>query len=316
MSQENADRVQQIISEVEKVMVGKREVIELAVVALLAKGHLLLEDVPGVGKTTIAKTLAKVIGCEFSRIQFTPDTLPGDITGVNIYKMNTGTFEYVKGSVVSQIVLADEINRAAPKTQSSLLEAMEEKQVSVDRETHTLPAPFMVIATQNPIDFIGTYQLPEAQLDRFFMKLSVGYPNHLQEAEMVNRYLDNKAWKKVSSILTADDLRQMQEEVEKVSVKEELIEYVIKIVNETRNNKYFALGASPRATMALMQGAKARAYCKTRNYVTPDDILAVMKPVLWHRLQLSSSAILEQMTIDKIMAQIKAKVAIPILKSE
>lgn len=178
-------------------MVGKRAVIELAVVALLAKGHLLLEDVPGVGKTTIAKTLAKVIGCEFSRIQFTPDTLPGDITGVNIYKMNTGTFEYVKGSVVSQIVLVDEINRAAPKTQSSLLEAMEEKQVSVDRETHALPEPFMVIATQNPIDFIGTYQLPEAQLDRFFMKLSVGYPNHLQE------------------------------EVEKVSVKEELIEYVI-----------------------------------------------------------------------------------------
>ncbi len=311
----NQNVVGKMIQNMEKVIVGKKEVMELAVITLLAGGHLLLEDVPGVGKTTLAKTLAKTVGCGFSRIQFTPDTLPSDVTGVSMYRAQTESFEYVKGSVMNQVILADEINRASPKTQASLLEAMEERQVTVDGNTYPLPNPFMVIATQNPIDYLGTYHLPEAQLDRFFMKVSMGYPAFDYEKEMVAHFLEDLEWKQVEAVADEATIIAMQQEVCMVKVHEDIVTYVLKLVEATRNNEFLSLGASPRATLALLQAARAAAYCENRNYVIPDDVLKVMKPVLWHRLILSTEAGMSHMSVDKVMAQIKAKTPVPVLKS-
>ena len=311
----NQNVVGKMIQNMEKVIVGKKEVMELAVITLLAGGHLLLEDVPGVGKTTLAKTLAKTVGCGFSRIQFTPDTLPSDVTGVSMYRAQTESFEYVKGSVMNQVILADEINRASPKTQASLLEAMEERQVTVDGNTYPLPNPFMVIATQNPIDYLGTYHLPEAQLDRFFMKVSMGYPAFDHEKEMVAHFLEDLEWKQVEAVADEATIIAMQQEVCMVRVHEDIVTYVLKLVEATRNNEFLSLGASPRATLALLQAARAAAYCENRNYVIPDDVLKVMKPVLWHRLILSTEAGMSHMSVDKVMAQIKAKTPVPVLKS-
>ena len=305
--------VERIIANIEKVIIGKRDVIELAVITLLSEGHLLLEDVPGVGKTTLAKSLAQTLDCTFNRIQFTPDTLPSDVTGVSVYQMNSGTFQYMPGSIMSQIVLADEINRATPKTQASLLEAMGERQISVDGKTYPLPEPFMVMATQNPIDELGTYQLPEAQLDRFFMKLSLGYPTSEQEETIVEAFLFNQKWKQVERIVTAKEIVAMQEEVREVYVHKDLINFILKVVAETRISEHLILGASPRAVLALIRGAQASAYLESRHYIIPDDVLKVLFPILCHRLILTSDAKMNQLTPEKILAEIRSRVALPVL---
>lgn len=307
------DKVDEIISNVEKVIVGKKDVLKMAMVSVLCEGHILLEDVPGTGKTTFAKTLAKTIGCEFSRIQFTPDTLPSDITGVSIYNMKTNTFEYMKGSVISNIILADEINRASPKTQASLLEAMEERQVTVDGTTHILPRPFMVIATQNPVDCIGTYNLPEAQLDRFFMKLSMGYPSQEEEKKMVERFLANKKWREIESISNELEICKMQDEVTKVEIHEDIIEYILKIAEASRNSIDITLGISPRATLDWIKGSQAMAYYEKRDYVIPDDVLEVFYPIIAHRIILSSEAKINQVSVEDVLLKLRKVANIPIL---
>lgn len=297
----------------EHVIIGKKDVIELCIIALLARGHLLLEDVPGVGKTTLAKCLAKTIDCGFNRIQFTPDTLPSDITGVSVYNMQSGQFEYSRGSIMNQIILADEINRTSPKTQASLLEAMEENQVSVDGTTYVLPEPFLVIATQNPIDYLGTYHLPEAQLDRFLMKLSIGYPAATDEEAMVGHYLNNERLSELRPVVDARSILKMQQEVSQIQVHKDLISYLVQIVDETRHNANVTLGASPRATLALTRAIQAKAYVSGRDYCTPDDIKMMAEPVLSHRFLLSPDARLNKQTPHTILAAILAKTKVPVL---
>lgn len=308
-----ANRAKEIIEQVEKVVIGKREAIELAVICLLSKGHLLIEDIPGVGKTTLARTLAQTLGCDFGRIQFTPDTLPSDVTGVSVYRMNDGEFRYMPGGIMHQIVLADEINRATSKTQASLLEAMEERQVSVDGKTYELPKPFMVMATENPLDELGTYQLPEAQLDRFFLKLSLGYPSREEEEQIVEQFLHNAEWKKIKSQVAAKEILRMQEEVEKVFVHPDLISFVLEMAEKTREHRELRLGASPRAVLALIRGAQASAYVENREYVIPDDVIKVLYPVLSHRLLLTAEARMNQKTPEKILAEIRSRVVLPVL---
>ncbi|MVX65551.1 AAA domain-containing protein [Clostridium chromiireducens] len=305
--------VDKIISNIEKVIVGKRKILELAMISILSEGHILLEDVPGTGKTTFAKTLAKTIGCGFNRIQFTPDTLPSDVTGVSIYNMQKGSFEFVKGSVMNHVVLVDEINRASPKTQASLLEAMAERQVTVDTNTYILPRPFMVIATQNSIDSIGTYHLPEAQLDRFFMKLSMGYPNKEEEKNMVNKFLLNRQWREVNSVTDEYEICNMQDEVMKVEIHEDLVDYILKITQLSRNNEEITLGISPRATLDWIKGAQSMAYCRQRNYVIPDDVLEVFEPIIAHRILLSSETRMKRVSEKKVLSDIRGMIRIPIL---
>lgn len=313
---ENQNKVADIIHSIEQIIVGKREVIEHSLITLLAGGHLLLEDVPGVGKTTLAKTLANAINCGFTRIQFTPDTLPSDITGLSIYNMQTGKFEYSKGAIMNNIILADEINRTSPKTQASLLEAMEEKQVTVDGVSYPLPRPFMVIATQNPVDYLGTYNLPEAQLDRFMMKLSIGYPQVGEEKMMADRFLNGLLQPKPEPVVYAETVLQMQKEVEAVKVNQDLISYITKIIQETRKDPNISLGASPRATLALIRASQAQAYVKGRNYVIPDDIISLVLPVLSHRIILSPEARISQTKTSKILKTITSRIPVPVLKNE
>lgn len=307
------DIAEKLIKNISGEIIGKEDVIELAVITLLAEGNLLLEDVPGVGKTTLANALAKSISVGFTRIQFTPDTLPSDVTGLSVYNMSTGAFEYHKGAVMNNIVLADEINRTSPKTQSSLLEAMEEKQVTVDLATYKLPAPFMVIATQNPIDYLGTYNLPEAQLDRFMMKLSIGYPSVENEKLMVQSKLQNTQKSNLQAIADAKTVQIMQQEVKQVELHKDLTEYIINIVTQTRNNNNLMLGASPRATLALVRAAQAAAYIQERNFVIPEDILKVAQPVLAHRLILSSEARVNKQDAKSVLNSIISKIRIPVL---
>lgn len=305
------NRVESIINNMENVIVGKRDKIELILVALLAKGHILLEDVPGVGKTTLASALAKSIDCGFSRITFTPDTLPSDVTGLSVYNLKTGQFDFIKGAVMNHIILADEINRTSPKTQASLLEAMEEQQVTVDGKTMELPDPFMVIATQNPIDFLGTYNLPEAQLDRFLIKMTIGYPTLDDEQQLALQFLKGVNVKKVQPIVGKEDILAMQEEVGQVLIKEQLVEYIVKLIDETRKNENISLGASPRAMLALIRAARAKAYISGRNYVIPDDILVMVEPVLAHRIVISTEAQLNKMTASKILKSIVSTMRMP-----
>lgn len=313
---EKQNKVADIIHSIEQIIVGKREVIELSLITLLAGGHLLLEDVPGVGKTTLAKTLANAINCGFTRIQFTPDTLPSDVTGLSIYNMQTGKFEFSKGAIMNNIILADEINRTSPKTQASLLEAMEEKQVTVDGVSYPLPKPFMVIATQNPVDYLGTYNLPEAQLDRFMMKLSIGYPQVGEEKMMADRFLKGLLHPKLEPVVDTEVVLQMQKEVESVKVNQDLISYVTKIIQETRKDSNISLGASPRATLALIRASQAHAYVKGRNYVIPDDIISLAQPVLSHRIILTPEARISQTKTSKILKTIISRIPVPVLKNE
>lgn len=310
---ENQNKVSKMIQNMEQIIVGKREVIENALITLLAGGHLLLEDVPGVGKTTLAKTLAQTIHCGFTRIQFTPDTLPSDITGLSIYNMQSGKFEFAKGAVMNNIILADEINRTSPKTQASLLEAMEEKQVTVDGITYPLAKPFMVIATQNPIDYLGTYNLPEAQLDRFMMKISIGYPQAGDEKLMADRFLNHHLTKKLEPVVDEETVVAMQKEVEEIKVNQDLVLYITKLVQETRKENNIALGASPRATLALIRASQAHAYMQGRDYCIPDDVLKLIQPVLSHRIILSPEARLSQTKVEKVLKTIQSKIPVPVL---
>ena len=305
--------VHKMLEHMEQVIIGKREVLELVIVALISEGHILLEDVPGVGKTTLANALAHTIHSGFSRIQFTPDTLPSDITGMTIYNMQNGQFELVKGQIMNHIILADEINRTSPKTQASLLEAMEERQVTVDGKSYQLPQPFMVIATQNPIDYLGTYNLPEAQLDRFLMKISIGYPDKESEIKMVQAFLEDSNWKQIDYVVEEADIIAMIKEVQLVKVHPDLIDYLLRLVEETRNNSAISLGASPRATLALSRSSQALAYMNGRDFVIPDDIRKMVIPVLAHRLVLSSEAKLNKQTPEKLLKVILSKIKQPTL---
>ncbi|MBP5305204.1 MAG: MoxR family ATPase [Lachnospiraceae bacterium] len=306
----------ELISEIEKsinsVVVGKADKVRLALVALFSGGHLLLEDVPGVGKTTLAKAIAGTIGCDFGRIQFTPDTLPSDISGVSVYNMGTGTFDFMPGSIMHQIVLADEINRTSPKTQASLLEAMEEHQVTVDGKVHKLSEPFMVIATQNPVDFLGTYNLPEAQLDSFMMRISLGYPDALEEKHMAEDFIHGINVKGVKPVTDADGINELKKQADAINIKSEVIKYIVDICRATREDKRVTLGVSPRAVIALSKAAQGLALIKGREYVLPDDVQELAAPVLAHRMVLSMEAKVNHTPAESIVEQIVKKVKAPV----
>ena len=303
---------ERLMKNINQVFVGKDEVVENLLISFLAGGHVLLEDVPGVGKTTLALALAKSMACSFGRIQFTPDTLPGDVTGLSIYNMKSGEFTYQAGAVMKQVLLADEINRTSPKTQASLLEAMAEGQVTVDGIIHQLPQPFFVIATQNPVEFLGTYPLPEAQMDRFMMRLSIGYPERAQEIRMASQFLQGQTLSRVEAVCQTEDIIAMREEVSSISVKESILGYIADLVEATREETSFVLGASPRAMLALVCASQARAFLQNRDYVKPDDVKAVAMQVLGHRLSLSSEAKIRKEDKDKILKSLILKIRIPV----
>ncbi len=312
MGQKEIALVEKLRNNINRVFVGKEDVVEDLLICLAAGGHVLLEDVPGVGKTTLASTLAKSVGCSFGRISFTPDTLPGDVLGVSVYNMKTGEFEYRAGAVMRQILLADEINRTAPKTQASLLEAMAESQVTVDGEVYKLPSPFLVIATQNPVEFLGTYPLPEAQMDRFMMRLSIGYPNRQQEIRMAAQVLEGRTPDKVEAVCGPEEVEEIMEAVRRVSVKEAVLGYMEDIVSLTREETRFVMGASPRAMLALMRASQGRALLQGRTYVKPDDVKAVASQVLLHRLVLSPEAKLKKADGAGILKSLILKAKVPV----
>ena len=305
-------KLNQIVSNVERVIIGKREAIELALCSFLCKGHVLIEDMPGVGKTSLVSAIAKSFDCSFRRIQFTPDILPSDITGFSMYNQKTGEFEYRQGAIMSQIILADEINRTSPKTQSSLLEAMEENQVTVDGKTYALPQPFIVFATQNPIEYLGTYPLPEAQLDRFFMRISLGYPTAEEESSLLDRFKEENPLKTLQSVTNTGELLRLQEIVMKLHVHQSIRNFVAAIVRKTREDADVALGASPRATLCLFRGAQAWALYNGRDYVLPDDVLKMAVPVLEHRLVLKQEAKFKRLTSSDVVKRVISGIEVPV----
>ena len=292
--------------------VGKEETTENLLICLLSGGHILLEGVPGVGKTTLASTLAKSVDCDFGRIQFTPDTLPTDVMGTEIFNMKTGEFEYREGAIMHQIVLADEINRTSPKTQASLLEAMAEGQTTVGGVKHKLPEPFMVIATQNPVEFMGTYPLPEAQIDRFMMKITVDYPDESEELRMTKNMLAGKTVDTAESVITAADVIKLKEQTAAVTIKDNVILYARSIAEMTRNEKRFVIGASPRGVLALVKASQAKAMLEGRDFVKPDDIKAVAPFVLGHRLTLTSEARIAKEDKNDILQKLIYKTKLPL----
>ena len=296
-----------------KVVVGKDGAVELMMIAVLCRGHVLIEDVPGVGKTTLASALARSLDCSFRRIQFTPDVTPSDITGFSIVNFKTGELEYKPGMIMSQIVLADEINRTSPKTQSSLLEVMEEGQVSVDGATYRLPQPFVVLATQNPVDFVGTYPLPEAQLDRFFMRISIGYPTAEEEADILEKYTSGvRPMEELRPICTSSDILRLQQEVEGVHTSKEVRAYISAIAAASRKNAALQLGVSTRAAISLLRAAQACALLAGRDYVIPEDVLKMAAPVLAHRLVLSPEARMRNMTAERVLQGMLSGVTVPV----
>ena len=296
---------------VERVIVGKHAEVQYILIALLCQGHVLVEDVPGVGKTMLAKAIARSVGCTFKRIQFTPDLLPSDVTGVSIYNQKTGEFEYRPGPVLAQIVLADEINRATPKTQSALLEAMEERQVTVDGVTYPLPRPFIVLATQNPIEYEGTFPLPEAQLDRFLMRVSLGYPSHTEEIEVLNRQEQVHPLQSLEQVVEASELVEAQLAIRTVHVDRLIKEYIVTLVDATRRHDDIYLGASPRGSLSLQIACQARAAISGRDYVIPDDVKALAAPTLAHRLILSPSARIRNADTRSVVADILRSTPVP-----
>lgn len=305
------NRTKLLADNMEKVIVGKRRTIELVITALLAEGHVLIEDVPGVGKTRLAAALAKSVNGVFSRIQLTPDVMPSDITGFTMIDRD-GRSTYCKGAAFCNFLLADEINRASSKSQSSLLEVMEERQISVDGVTHELPRPFMTIATQNPVETYGTYHLPEAQMDRFIMKLSMGYPTAEEEMDILSRNENEISEKTVSAVLTAEDICDMQDKIRReVKVSESVRRYMIAICTATRESDNIRLGASPRGTIALLRASKAAAYISGRDFVTPDDVKSVAVPVLAHRLMLSPKGKANYPSAEALLEETVGKVTVP-----
>jgi len=308
-----AERGAAIIEEIETVIVGKRQAVETVVVGLLCSGHILIEDIPGVGKTMLAKALAGALGATYRRIQFTPDLLPADVTGTSVFNQKTGEFAFRQGPVFTNVLLADEINRATPKTQSSLLECMEEFQVTVDGATHILDRPFFVIATENPIEYRGTYPLPEAQLDRFLMRVSIGYPTAEEEIVILDRQVKEHPIKAVKTVVAREDVLRMQQSVNDVHIDPSLKQYMVQLVAETRNHPMLALGASPRASLGLMRTGQARAALQEREFVLPDDIKALAAPVLCHRLILKPEARVRQADVAELVAEIVDSVPIPVV---
>jgi MoxR-like ATPase len=296
---------------VERVIVGKHEAVQLALVALLSRGHILLEDVPGVGKTVLAKSLARSLGCTFKRIQFTPDLLPSDVIGVSMYNQKTGEFEYRPGPVTAQVVLADEINRATPRTQSALLEAMEERQITVDGVTYPLPDPFIVLATQNPIEYEGTFPLPETQLDRFQVRLSLGYPERRHEISILENQHTQHPLDSLGQVVDAPELLAAQESIKGVYVDGLITEYIVGVIAATREHEDIYVGASPRGSLGLYRASQARAALAGRGFVTPDDVKAMASAVLSHRLILNAAARMRQVSADEIVQDILARVAVP-----
>lgn len=305
-------KINDVLKNIGKVIIGKEDVATLCLVALLSEGHVLLEDVPGVGKTMIVRSIARSLDCEFKRIQFTPDLLPSDITGVSIYHPKNRAFEFRPGPIFGNIILADEINRTSPKTQSALLEGMEENHVTVDGKTFPLQEPFFVMATQNPIEYEGTYPLPEAQLDRFILKLKMGYPTIEDELEMLMRTSKVHPIHKIKPVITQDELIMIQAEVKEIYIAQNIQQYIINLVTMTRKNRYIYLGVSPRGSLALMKAAKAYAYIQGRDYVIPDDVKYLAPFVLSHRLILTSEANYEGLTSEEIIDQIITSINIPI----
>ena len=302
---------ERIISNVETVIVGKHDTVQLAIIALLCEGHILIEDVPGTGKTMLAKSVAKSLGCSFRRIQFTPDMLPSDVTGVSVFNQKTREFEFRPGPVLAQIVLTDEINRATPKTQSALLEAMEERQITVDGVTYPMEMPFLVLATQNPIEYEGTFPLPEAQLDRFMLRISLGYPSSEDETVMLDRQQYSHPVTRIEQVVSAEELIQAQKQIREAFLNDLVKEYIVRLVNATRKHPDVYLGASPRGSIALYRTGQARAAILGRDYVIPDDIKALAQVTLAHRLIISPSARIKNVDPRAVIQEILDSTPVP-----
>lgn len=309
--QELSTAVQRVIENVERVIVGKADAVTFSLIAVICQGHVLIEDVPGVGKTVLTKAIARSIGCRFKRIQFTPDLLPSDVTGVSIFNQKTGNFEFRPGPILSQIVLADEVNRATPKTQSALLEAMEEAQVTIDGQTYHLPTPFMVMATQNPIEYEGTFPLPEAQLDRFMLSIKLGYPKAVDEINILTTHQHHHPLDDLNQIMSADELVAIQEQVRSVHVDPSISEYIVALANATRSHPNIYLGASPRGSLALFRTAQAFAAIRGRSYVIPDDVKALVKATLAHRIIVTPAARVRSVTSSAILDELLQSVPVP-----
>lgn len=307
---QDRNAILKIVDNVETVIVGKRDVVEIVVLAMIAEGHVLIEDVPGTGKTSLISSLAKTVNCDFKRIQFTPDVMPSDVSGFSIYNQKTGEFEFRQGAAMSNIVLADEINRASAKTQSAMLEIMEEKQVTVDSNTYKMERPFMVLATQNPIDQLGTYKLPEAQIDRFMIKISVGYPAYEDEVRIVLGVEEAK--KQISYLASKQDVIRLIDDAEKVAVSDLVAAYIVSLVSATRNHSEIKLGSSPRGSIALKRLSRAYALFCGRNYVTPDDVKLMAPYVLGHRITLTNGAKNEGKTGEDVVNDIIRDITVPV----
>ena len=308
--------VQACIDETEKIIIGKREQLSFMMMSILSGGHILLDDLPGSGKTTLVRTLSIVLGCDFRRIQFTPDLLPSDIIGMNIYNQKLGDFQLMQGPVQTNILLADEINRAIPRTQSALLEAMEERQVTIDGISRKLPEPFLVMATQNPVESESTFRLPAAQMDRFFVRLSLGYPSEAEEVLMLSRLGDRTPYENLQRIVSPERIMEMKKEVEGVYVSEHVKTYIVSLVHKTRGHKMLKQGASPRASRSLYQGGKAWAYMQGRDYVIPEDIKTILPAILTHRISLTNEAKYRGESEDIFVKHIISECPVPPLKED